>query len=462
MSVFDNKTVNDIYAEIQTVYLSDSRPWIIGFSGGKDSTTALQLVWNAIAQLQQQKRTKPIYVISTDTLVETPVIIDYIEQTLSRIDENAKRQKLPIKTFRLKPLVTDTFWVNLIGKGYPAPQQKFRWCTERMKIRPADRFITEKVSKHGEVVLILGVRKSESMTRAQVMSLYKIKDSVLSRHSKFSGAFVYTPIEDFSVDDVWTYLLQTPCPWGNNNRDLLALYTTASQTKECPIVVDEKTPSCGNSRFGCWVCTVVTRDKTMESLIDSGEDWMQPLLEIRDLLSSTQDPDQKHLFREYKRRNGRVDFKSNGTPVISRGPYKFEFRKDLLRKLLEAQVKIQKTHDKKTELILPEELHEIRRLWKLEKSDWNDSVPKIYKEVTGKEIDWTDDDVGQFSEKDSALLEKICKKHEVPVLLVKKLLDAEFQTQGMNRRSSIYTTIERVLKEEWRSEEEVIKERLPS
>jgi len=460
-SIFDRKSVNDIYSEIREIYLSDSRPWIIGFSGGKDSTAALQLVWYAISGLPTEKRNKPVYVISTDTLVETPVIVNYIDTTLKNIEEEARKQKLPIRTYKLRPAISDTFWVNLIGRGYPAPQQKFRWCTDRMKIRPADKFIMENVGKHGEVILILGVRKSESMTRAQVMSLYKIKNSILSRHSRFPGAFVYTPIEDFSVNDVWTYLLQTPSPWGNNNRDLSALYASASQGKECPMVVDEKTSSCGNSRFGCWVCTVVTRDKTMEALIDSGGEWMQPLLEIRDLLSLTQDPEKKHLYREYKRRNGRVDFKSNGSPVISRGPYKLEFCKQLLRKLLQAQINVRnKGPDPNSSLILPEELYEIRRIWKLERGDWEDSVPRVYKEVTGEYLNWVEDDIGTFSEKESKLIAKICQKYDIPVMLVKKLLDAEVQTQGMSRRSSIYITLDRVLREEWRTEEEVMKERV--
>ena len=170
-----------------------------------------------------RKRKKPVYVISTDTFVETPTIADYIDRALAKINDAAKRQHLPISATKLFPLINDSFWVNLIGRGYPAPSQLFRWCTERLKIKPADRFILEKVSQHGEIILVLGVRKLESATRAQVMKLYKIKGKTLSRHSKFPQSFVYTPIEDFSKDDVWLYLLQNPSPWGGNNRDLLAL-----------------------------------------------------------------------------------------------------------------------------------------------------------------------------------------------------------------------------------------------
>ena len=79
MSFFDTNSLSDIYSVIQKVYLSDKKPWVVGYSGGKDSTCTLQLVWNALAKLPQEKRQKPVYVISSDTLVETPVIVRYID-----------------------------------------------------------------------------------------------------------------------------------------------------------------------------------------------------------------------------------------------------------------------------------------------------------------------------------------------------------------------------------------------
>lgn len=447
----------DIREEIKTVYLADERPWVIGYSGGKDSTSAVQLVWEAIAELPPEKQQKTVYVITSDTLVETPVIVDFIDQTLQRINETAVQKKMPFQAQKLRPLLTQTFWVNLIGRGYPAPQQRFRWCTDRLKIQTANRFITEKISKHGEVILVLGVRRSESMTRAQVMSLYQIKGSPLSRHSRLAGAYVYTPIKDWVTDDVWFYLLDNPSPWGNNNRDLVTLYRNT--TGECPLVVDDTTPSCGNSRFGCWVCTVVTRDRSMEELIKSGEKWLQPLLDLRDLLASTQDPAVKPLYREYKRRQGMVSFKSDGSGIISRGPYKLEFCKEILQRLLKAQIHVRnKGPNPNIQLILPQELHEIRRIWRTERGDWQDSVPKIYREATGNDLDWVRDDLGTFTARENDLLDEICGKHQTPLRLVTKLLDAETQTQGMRRRSSIYSKIEKVLREEWRTEEEVLQE----
>jgi len=458
LSIFDQKSTKEIYSEIQEVYLRDHRPWVIGYSGGKDSTTALQLIWYAISDLPEKQREKKIYVISSDTLVETPVIIDYIDTTLQQINDSAIKFNLPFEAVKLTPLISQSFWVNVIGRGYPAPSKTFRWCTDRLKIQTADRFIIDSVTQYGEVVVVLGVRKSESVTRAQVMNLHKIKDSVLSRHSRFAQAFVYTPIEDFSVDDVWSYLLQTPSPWGNNNRDLLALYKSA-QAGECPLVVDDTTPSCGNSRFGCWVCTVVSKDKAMEALIDNGEEWLEPLLDYRNYLAETQIPEKKHMYREYKRMNGKVQFNRDGSGNVIRGPYKFEFCKELLTKLLQAQVQMRKTGpDPNLNLILPEELHEIRRMWQMNRGDWHDSLPAIYKDITGADLAWVKDDLGMFTSDEDSLMGKICTKNKVPLNLVKKLVEIERQMQGMSRRSSIYSKIEDILGEEWRPEEDFTKE----
>lgn len=439
--------------EIRATYQADSRPWVLGYSGGKDSTTALQIVWHAIAKLPPEVRKKPVYIISSDTLVETPKIVDYIDTSLERMNMAARNQGLPFIAQKVRPDFDNTFWVNLIGRGYPAPSKRFRWCTDRLKIEPANTFILSKVAEHGEVVMLLGVRRSESATRAQVMSLHRIEGTKLSRHSTLPNAYVYTPIEDFSVDDVWTYLLQVPSPWGNNNRDLVTMYRNA-QAGECPLVVDKTTPSCGNSRFGCWVCTVVTRDKSMEAMIDNGEDWLQPLLDFRDLLSSTQEPSVKSQVRDHKRRNGQVNYKPDGGIMF--GPYKLEFRKRLLRRLLEIQVEVRTTGPNPSETLITEgELHEIRRLWRSELQDWEDSVPQIYREVTGQDLDWIRDEQPLFSGHEKALLDDIGAQHQVPAGLLARLIEIERELHGLSRRSSVFQRIESALQEDWRSREEV-------
>ena len=250
------KSIEQHADEVRELYLGDAVPWVIGYSGGKDSSAVLQLIWNSLKSLPESERKKPVHVISTDTLVEQPLVSSWVDVSLARMRIAAAEQSLPIIPHKLTPEVEDSFWVNLIGKGYPAPRNKFRWCTERLKIRPSNKFIREVVRQNGEAILVLGTRKAESQKRALTMARHeanRVRDR-LSPNASLSNSLVYTPIEDWSNDDVWLYLMQVKNPWGHDNKTLLGMYQGASEGGECPLVVDTTTPSCGASRFGCWVC----------------------------------------------------------------------------------------------------------------------------------------------------------------------------------------------------------------
>lgn len=446
-SVFQTRTLQDICEEIRTVYLNDVRPWILGFSGGKDSTCMVQLVWQALSELSPKQLDKKIYIVSSDTLVESPQIVERITTSLDKIEKAAKKSHIPISTNLLRPPITDTFWVRILGLGYPAPTSMFRWCTEMLKIANADRFIKERVSEYGEVIVLLGTRKSESSTRQQTMNLLEIENSVLSHHKKFAQTYVYTPLVDFDTEDVWNYLLQNKNPWGDNNRDLLSLYQDANAS-ECPLVVDSSTPSCGSGRFGCWTCTVVDRQKSLDSMIENGHEWMEPLAELRHELKATQDPKVWPKIRQITRRNGNVDLRNDGSDYTP-GPYTLEFRKQYLKKLLEGQIKIQK-HQSDMDLILEEEIHEIQRIWRIEQGDWQNTAYQIYHTVTGIQLESITDDAGSFGQDEQKLLEVVCNDHKIPYKLVSNLLNAELDVQGSSKHAKVFDVIKKELSKEWR------------
>jgi DNA sulfur modification protein DndC len=322
-------TIKELSEEIRELYQADEVPWIIGYSGGKDSTAVLQLIWSALAELPIEARKKTVHVISTDTMVENPVVSAWVAKSLDVMRKTANENDMPIVPHRLTPKTSDSFWVNLIGRGYPAPRHKFRWCTERLKINPSNAFINGIVKSSGEAILVLGTRKAESARRAANMVAHekgRVRDR-LSPNSSLPGSLVYTPVEDWTNDDVWFFLMQTPNPWGYNNRDLLGMYAGASADGECPLVVDSSTPSCGDSRFGCWVCTLVEKDKSMTAMIqnDAEKDWMMPLLELRNALdfrignpSGDSENTDRHL-RDFRRMTGSVQVMSNGRTIP--GPY---------------------------------------------------------------------------------------------------------------------------------------------
>ena len=456
-SVFDTRTLDNICEEIQTVYLNDSRPWVLGFSGGKDSTCMVQIVWQALSRLDTKKLDKKIYVISSDTLVESPQIVDRITTSLNRMEMASKKISLPISTNLLRPPVTNTFWVRILGLGYPAPTSMFRWCTDMLKIANADRFIKEKVSEYGEVIVLLGTRKNESSTRQQSMNLLEIENSVLSHHKKFAQTYVYTPLVDFETDDVWNYLLQNKNPWGDSNRDLLALYQDANAS-ECPLVVDTSTPSCGNGRFGCWTCTVVDKQKSLDSMIENGHEWMEPLAELRHELKMTQESEMWPKIRQITRRNGRVDLKNDGSDYTP-GPYTLEFRKEYLKKLLQGQTKVQQ-HDSDMILISEDEIHEIQKIWRIEQGDWQNTAYSIYHKVTGIRLEEITDDAGSFGQNEQKLLEHICTEHQIPYKLVSNLLNLELEMQSGSGHSKIFDRIGKELSKEWREDIDEIRTEL--
>lgn len=310
LNTINNKELLFNYAQsgIEEVYFMNDLPWVIGYSGGKDSTCTTQIIVDTLIKLKKEgkKLQKHIYIISSDTLVETPMIVGTIKKTIDGINRLAEKEKLPISGHIIKPSFDNTFWTNLIGKGYPCPNQTFRWCTDRMKINPANDFIMSIVDQFGEAIMVLGVRDGESESRDRVLEKHTIEGKKLMRHTTMSNAYVFAPIRAFSIDDVWAYLLGHDSPWGSNNRELFELYKESAE--DCPLIIDKETKqnhTCGNSRFGCWVCTVVSKDKSLTSFINKGEKWLMPLLDFRNWLYSIRDDEDKRMRR---RQDGSIYF----------------------------------------------------------------------------------------------------------------------------------------------------------
>lgn len=484
--LFASNPLSHFIADVQRVYCADKRPWVIGYSGGKDSSAVMSLVYMALLGLSPEDRHKPVFVVSSDTLVETPVVVNHIKESLAAIERGAKRDHLPITSHKVVPKTDQTFWTNLLGKGYPAPTRSFRWCTERMKIDPVSDFITSKVSQYDEVVVVLGSRSQESASRAQVIAKHKIDGSRLARHTTLSNAFIFTPIDTWGVDDVWKILRlchletkQTPYgiknvwsdkydlewenPWGGKNLTLWNLYKDSSGQGECPMVIDETTPSCGNSRFGCWTCTVVTKDRAMESLIQNGEEWMAPLLTFRNKLAMTSDPANKNEYRNFKRRTGKVSYQyaKDGEDISAErrhvpGPYWLKYRKQWVRELLELDKKF-KAEGREIELITVPELHAIRQEWIHDPNepDWDDSLPAIFRDVYGFDLDWVYDDNASFGKDDAQLIQELCNDFDVEPEMIMKLIELEMSMEGLSRRNGISNKIASLLKQDWGSLETI-------
>lgn len=348
------RTIQHIAAELRDEYLKPHGfPWIVGFSGGKDSTLVAHLVFDLLLSLAPDERRRPIHIVSNDTLVESPLVMAHIAAVQSEMRAAADAWRLPVTVVTTRPDADATFWVNVIGRGYPSPNRTFRWCTDRMKIQPTSRYIRDQAAASGEVILLLGVRRDESATRAGSVARYD-NGTRLNEHNDLKGCMVFRPIVELSIDDVWEFLSCVPPPWGGTHRALIQLYRDAGGG-ECPVVTSkDDAPSCGtsSSRFGCWTCTVVEKDRSLEGFVDAGFAEFAPLIEFRDWLVSIRNDPHRRLAR---RRDGRITVTKEG--VFVPGPFTFETRREILDRVLALQKLTSQT------LINDDEIARIKRIW---------------------------------------------------------------------------------------------------
>ena len=332
---------------VQELYLADERPWLVAFSGGKDSTALLQLIWHGVQKLAPAQRQKPVHVCYVDTGMEQPAYDTHVRSMLGAIAGAAKSQSMPMVVSILEPELKHRFFVAVIGRGYAPPTHWFRWCTKGMRIRPMSSFIRHQLSASGAVVIALGLRRTESQARAEVLKNYSTECPFIGQYGSLRGAVAFTPIEDFDVADVWQFLMRVPCPWGGNNRELMQLYSQAAGG-ECPSysLGGGMGPSCGGSRFRCWTCTVPRKDKSGAALADEDED-LGRLVAFRNWLAEMR----YDLHRRWRiRRNGKA----------GPGPLTLATRRETLTRLLEVE------RLSGYRLIRPDEVEAIQGLWTMD------------------------------------------------------------------------------------------------
>ena len=337
-------------------------PWLVAYSGGKDSTLLLQLVWEVIAELPPEARRRRVLVVGNDTLVESPLVIQHLRESLKEIRSAGKRQELPIETKITVPCIDQTFWVSVIGRGYIPPTRNFRWCTDRMKILPTTRLL-ERIARNTKgTVLLIGTRRAESQTRRRAMSKRKVSAGQMNPHGKVADCWMFAPLADLDDNDVWMTLMQHRAPWGKSHRRLITLYRNAGGG-ECPLVLTkEQAPSCGSSspRFGCWTCTVVQKDRSLRGLIDSGfadTAKLEALFDFREWLIELRESNANRLP---VRRDGNVKRRTDGSRVY--GPFTLEVRRKILCRLQKLEEQIG------DRLILPAEIDSIEDMW------WRDEI----------------------------------------------------------------------------------------
>ena len=434
----------DIKEEMKRVYLHDQRPWMIGYSGGKDSTLLCQLVFEMLQELPEEDRKKKVYIVTSDTLVENPIVKNYMHKMNKAINEASQQKKLNIEAHMLYPETKNTFWSLVIGLGYPTPEPPgFRWCTERLKINPSNAFTYNTIKKDGEIVILLGVRKAESASRSRSISSREIEGKLLTRHDQIAKAYVYSPLSEIRNENVWEYLLQGDgmSPWTTDNKYLYSPYQGETLGEEDSVVGQvnkDNMKVTGNSRFGCWICTMVKEDKSLKNFIDHGATELIPLRDFRNWLVELRSDVNA---RDYRRRNGTVYLMSNGE--FGRGPFTMETRKEILRRLLKLEM------ETGFELITIQELKMIDKMWEDEGDLSRRALVDIYYDVKKERLPWDDYKKAKYDSETLDVIKQLCDKHEVPFDLMSKLMISVDNSKFYTRSAVSAKNVERILNEGW-------------
>lgn len=448
-SYFNENTLEDLLEEIKFVYQSDNRPWVIGYSGGKDSTVVTHLVYLMLKKLDPSERKKKVHIVSSDTLVENPLIKQYLDDMLKLLREAAEQDNLPIIVKKVTPKPDNTFWTNVIGRGLPTPRSNgtFRWCTDRLKIAPSGTYIEEIIkNEKTEVVVLLGVRKAESIARKRRIEGREIADRLLNRHETIKQAYVYPAIVELTTDDVWIILTQNSMKnaWGGDNSRIIELYSGADGG-ECPFAgfssKDAQPQTCGQSRFGCWICTVVKEDKSLNGFIKTGHRELIPLADFRKWLMSIRDIPEK---REKKRRDGTIYWTTNNE--LGFGPFTWEARQEILERLLKIQKQM------KYELITEDELRAIDEIWDNEKDISRRTLVDIYYNVTGIRLPWDHLKQPLFDDDTNMKLLEYAKQYNVPLELLHTMIFSTNKYKYFSNTKRLRDALGKLVTQQWLQE----------
>lgn len=336
ISALDQQTIDLISRE----YKKTNLDWTIGYSGGKDSTALLKLAYNAFSQIREHH--KIVNVVYCDTGVEIPIVKTYVENTFNKLKTESLDNNIPLNFKIITPNLEDRFFVKVIGRGYPSPTNKFRWCTDLLRVKPIQRMLKETVDEN---IVLLGVRKGESKERDRIILRHYLEDVYYFKQNNFSKAKIFSPVLHYSTDDIWESILKLKIPEGIDSELLHSLYSIVKG--DINFKVGDSTLKEG--RFGCWTCTVIRKDKAVANLISDGFSELKPLLSFRNWLYTIRDCEK---YRCNFRRNGQV----------GKGPFTLEARNEILDKLLKAQA------DSQINLISIEEIEHIYRLWDIDKN----------------------------------------------------------------------------------------------
>lgn len=300
----------------------DDRAFYVSFSGGKDSSLLLQLVYE-VARAEYNGR--KIFVTYNDTGVEERAAVEQLKNDAELIAATGKEINLSFQ--RCLPVPKYRFFATLIGCGYPTPSFSLRWCTKSLKVYPYSRFISATCKDFGGGYILDGRRKAESNNRKRVLAKFNAPEGFYVQR-KNPPVVGYSPLADVSTESTFEYLYRfETLAFGKDVAALRAQYDYKNNKR---------------GRVGCWCCTLCGNAKL------AGDDPLKTF--TRFLKEFGADPKNRGLCATEKQ----LKRQANG---FATGRFNLDARKEILKRLLETQEKVG------YELISQDEIDIIKGYW---------------------------------------------------------------------------------------------------
>lgn len=297
--------------------------WVFAFSGGKDSTTVVTVIMTLI-EMGHLPRPKTITVMYANTKLELPPLQESANAIMDRL------RAIGVSVIEVVAPIAERFFVYMLGRGVPPPSDTFRWCTPQLKVEP----MTAAIERHlagleGRVLTITGVRRGESATRDQRISLSCSRNGAecgqgwLQTDLPGTLTDTFAPIDHWSVCMVWDWCTVF-APWTQ-----FGAWPTQRLAEGYGGVEDMRT--------GCVECPLIEHDGALGAVMRlEGWDHLAPLTALKRLYRELRKP-------KHRKRQPGFQYRKDGSLQSNQqrmGPLTFEARLMALDTVLAIQAQV--------------------------------------------------------------------------------------------------------------------------